>query len=182
MRAAGIWKIFCWIHFLPWINHSCIVIHKWLVLDGSLHYVQRVPYAEILHIFLLFSMIWNCWIQLPSVSKQGDVRWCGFRWWIPLSIDYDWNSGVDRAISTPSCSYCVWNIYCQNYRSILPNFLLLAWFDRFEFNRLPCSNNKMYDDAVYPDRFLYQLTMFEVFILIGLSRILDTHVDYEIAI
>ena len=40
----------------------------------------------------------------------------------------------------------------------------------------------MYDDAVYADRFRYQLTMFEVFILIGLFRLLDTHVAYEIAI
>ena len=40
----------------------------------------------------------------------------------------------------------------------------------------------MYDDVVYAGRIRYQLTMFEVFILIGLSRLLDTHVAYEIAI
>ena len=40
----------------------------------------------------------------------------------------------------------------------------------------------MYDDAVYAGRFRYQLTMCEVFILIGLSLLLDTHVAYEIAI
>ena len=40
----------------------------------------------------------------------------------------------------------------------------------------------MYDDGVYADRFRYQLTMFEVFILIWLSRLLDTHVAYDIAI
>ena len=39
-----------------------------------------------------------------------------------------------------------------------------------------------YDDAVFDDRFRYQLTMFEVCILIGLTRLLDTHVAYEIAI
>ena len=58
-----------------------------LVLDGSLHYVLCVPYAAILQIFLLFSMILYCRIQLPAVYKQRDVRWCGFRWSIPLSID-----------------------------------------------------------------------------------------------
>ena len=40
----------------------------------------------------------------------------------------------------------------------------------------------MYDDVVFDDRFRYQLTMFEVWILIGLSILIDTHVEYEIAI
>ena len=40
----------------------------------------------------------------------------------------------------------------------------------------------MYDDVVFDDRFRYQLTMIEVRILIGLSRLIDTHVAYEIAI
>ena len=45
---------------------------------------------------------------------------------------------------------------CQNHSSILPNFLLFAWFDTVEFNRLSCSNKKMYDEAVFADRFRYQ--------------------------
>ena len=116
--------------------------------------------------FSILSMIWYCRIQSPAVFKQRDVRWCGFRWSIPLSIDYVWNSCIDTAISTPSCSYCIWNRYFQHHRSILPNFLLFAWFDTVAFNRLLCSNNKMYDDVVFHDRFRYQLTMFEVCILI----------------
>ena len=40
----------------------------------------------------------------------------------------------------------------------------------------------MYNEAVYADRLRYQLTMFEVFMLIGLSRLLDTYVAYQIAI
>ena len=153
-----------------------------LAIDGSLHYVKCVPYAAILQICLLFSMNWYCQIQLPAFSIQRDVRWCRFRWSIPLSIDYVWNSCIDRAILTHSCSYCVWNRYCQNHRSILPNFLLIAWFDTHEFSRFPCANKKMHDEVVYADRFRYQLTIFEVFILIGLSRLLDTHVAYELAI
>ena len=172
----------CWIHIRAWIYCSCIVIHKSLVLDGSLHYVQCVPYAEILQIFLLFSMIWNCQIQSPAVSKQRDVRWCGFRYSIPVSIGYLWNACIDMAISTPSCSYCIWNRYWQNHRSILPNFLLFAWVDTLEFSRLPWSNNKIYDDAVFADRFRYHLTMFGMCILIRLSRLLSTHIAYEIAI
>ena len=38
----------------------------------------------------------------------------------------------------------------------------------------------MYDDAVFADRFRYQWAMFEECILIGLSRLFDTHVAYEI--
>ena len=42
--------------------------------------------------------------------------------------------------------------------------------------------NKSYDDAVFADRFRYQLTLFEMFILKGLSRLLGTHVAYDIAV
>ena len=169
------------LHFLAWTDHSCIVIYKLWVLDGWLHYVQCVPYAAILQIFVLFGMIWYCRIQLPAVSKQRDVRWYGFRWSIPLPIHYVWNSSIDRSMSTPSCLYYIWDRDCQNHHSILPNFLLFAWFDTVEFNRLPCPNNTMYDDVVLDDRFRYQLTMFEVCILIWLSRLLYTQLAYEIA-
>ena len=157
---------------------SCVVIQKSLVLDGLLHYVQCVPYAEILPIFLLFSMIWNCRIQSPAVPKQRDVRWCGFRNSIPISIGYLWNVRNDMAISTPSCSYCIRNRYWQNHRSIPPNFLLFAWFDTLEFNRLPCSKNKIYDDADFADRFRCQLTMFGIRVLISLSRFFHAHTAY----
>ena len=77
-HPARIGRIYCGIDIRDWIYRSCIVIHKSLVLDGSLHYVQCIPYAEILQIFLLFSMIWNCRIQSPAVSKERDAQWCGF--------------------------------------------------------------------------------------------------------
>ena len=38
----------------------------------------------------------------------------------------------------------------------------------------------MYDDAVFADRFRYQLTMFGIPVLIGLSRLLRAHIAYEI--
>ena len=152
-RLLEIWKICCWIHIRDWIYRSRIVIHKSLVLHGSLHYLQCVTYAAILQIFLLFSMIWSCRIQSPAVSKERDERWCGFRYSIPISIGYPWNSCIDMAISTPSCSYCIRNRYWQNHRSILPNFVLFAWFDTLEFNRLPWSNIKIYNDAVFADWF-----------------------------
>ena len=63
--------------------------------------------------------------------------------------------------------------------SILPNFLLLAWFDTLEFNRLSCSNTKMCDDEVFADRFRYQLAMFVILVLIRLSRLFHDHIAYE---
>ena len=80
------------------------------------------------------------------------------------------------ANSILSCSYCICNRYWQNHRSTLPNFLLFAWFDTQEFNRLPCSNNKIYDDADFADRFRYQLAMFAIRLLIWLSWLLHDHI------
>ena len=82
------------------------------------------------------------------------------------------------AISILSCSYCICNRYWHNHRSILPNFLLFAWFDTLEFNRLPCSNNKIYDDADFADRFRYQFAMFGIRALIWLSWLLHAHIAY----
>ena len=56
----------------------------------------------------------------------------------------------------------------------------LAWLYTAEFNRLSCPNNKMYDDAVFADRFRYQLTMFEIREVIGLSRLVHTNIAHEI--
>ena len=56
----------------------------------------------------------------------------------------------------------------------------LAWRYTAELNRLSCPNNKMYDDAVFADRFRYQLTMFEIREVIGLSRLVHTNITYEI--
>ena len=145
------WKIWCWIRILAWINQSCIVVHTLLVLDGSLHYVESIPYDAVLQIFILLA-----WFDTVEFNRQ-DVLWCWFCWSIPLSIVFVWNSIIDKAISTPSCSHCIWNRCWQNHSRILPNFVLLAWLDTLEFNRLPCSNNKKYDHAVFNDRFRYQL-------------------------
>ena len=86
-RPVGIWEIFRWIHILAWIYRSCIVFHKALVWDGSLQYLQCVPYAAFLQIFLLFSMIWYRRIQSSAVSKRHEVKWCSFHWSLPLPID-----------------------------------------------------------------------------------------------
>ena len=74
----------------------------------------------------------------------------------------------------------IWDRYSQNRHNILPNFLLFAWFDNLESNRLPCSSNKMYDDAVFADRFRSQFTMFVIRELVGLFGLLHPHIAYEI--
>ena len=54
----------------------------------------------------------------------------------------------------------------------------LAWFHTVEFNRLPCSNNKICDDADFAARFRYQLDMFGIRVLIWLSWLLHAHIAY----
>ena len=88
--------------------------------------IFRISYR--LHDLIRLNLI-VCHVQITN------VRWCGFRRSIPLSIDYVWNCIIDRAISTPSCSYCIWNRYCQNRCSIVLNFVLFEWFDTLELNR-----------------------------------------------
>ena len=140
----------------------------------------RCSTCNVFHMRKICRFFYCCaWFD-TAVSKRQEVRWCSFDWSFPLSIGNVWESTIDRAISIHSCSYFIWNRYCPNHRRILPNFLLFVWFDTVEINRLPCSNNKIYDDAIFTDGLRYQLTMFEVCILIGLSRLLDTHITYEI--
>ena len=40
----------------------------------------------------------------------------------------------------------------------------------------------MHDDEVFADRFRYQLTMFEIGVLLWLSRLHGAHIVYEIAV
>ena len=57
----------------------------------------------------------------------------------------------------------------------------LAWFGRVEFNRLPCLKDEIYDDQGFSGRLCCQLTMFEIRVLVRLSRVLRAHIPYEIA-
>ena len=71
-------------------------------------------------------------------------------------------------------------VQCVPYAAILQIFYCLAWFDAVEINHLPCPNNEIYDDAVFDDRFRYQITMvgFRVFML--QYRLLHADIAYEI--
>ena len=59
-------------------------------------------------------------------------------------------------------------------------FILL--YNLILFNSIACrfQNEKMYDGAVFADRFPYQLAMVGDRELIGLSRLLHAHIAYEI--
>ena len=50
-----------------------------------------------------------------------------------------------------------------------------------KFSGLPYLNDKMYDDLVFGDPFRFQLTMFEMHLLIWLSGLVHVHIAYEIA-
>ena len=148
-----------------------LILHMKQILPKSAQHSAEFP---------IVCMIIYGWIQSTAESKRQDVRWCSFRWSIPLSIDYVWESSMESVISIPSCSYSIWNRYCQNHCRILPDFLLFVWFHAVEFNRLPCSNDNVYENVVFADRFRYPLTMFRNRALIGVSRLLHDHIAYEI--
>ena len=167
------WPFLKFVYCKGYLDSFMLILHKNYILPKSSQHSTEFP---------IVCMIWYCWIQSSAMFKQQAIRWCGFIWSIPLLIGYVWNTSIDMANLTPSCSYCIYKRWCQNQSSILPNFLLFAWFYTVEFNRRRCWNNKMYDDMVFNDWFWYRLTMFEVCIFTGLSRILDTHIAYDIAI
>ena len=149
------------------------------------HIAYEIDTAKITAAFCRISyccMILYGWIKSPVVFKRQHVRWCRFRWSIPLFIDYVLESCIVMAISTPSCSYCIWNRYCQNHHSFLSNFLFFPWFVTVEFNCQPCSNNKICDNIVFADQFRYQLTMFDIRVLVRLCRLIHAHIEYEISV
>ena len=88
-----------------------------------------------------------------------------------------------RALLWLSWYLHAYNTYERDTSKITAPFFRLsycfAWFDTIEFNCLPCPNDIIYDDVDCADRFRYQLTMYDAYILIGLLRHLDTDIAYE---
>ena len=68
------------------------------------------------------------WIQSTAVFKRQNLRWCSFRWSIPLSIDYVWESSIDSVITTPSCSLLHAHIaYVTDTFEIIAAFCLIFY-------------------------------------------------------
>ena len=116
------------------------------------HIAYEIYTAKIFAALLRISYFLHDLIRLNSIVCHVQTQRCIDDAVFDDRFRYQWTMFV-----TPSCSYCIWNRWWQNDRSILPNFLLFAWFDKVEFNRLPCSKSKMYDDAVFDDLLPYQV-------------------------
>ena len=152
-----------------------------MVLDGSLNYVQCVPYAVILQIFLLFAWFdtgkFNC-LPCPNNEMYDDAVFADrFRYQLTMF-------GIRVLIG-----YLDTFMLILHMKKIAPKssqhsakfpIVYMIWYVWIQSSAM--FNNKTYDDLVLDDRFRYKLTMFEVCILIGLSRFLNTHIAYEIAI
>ena len=129
----------------------------WAISTSSCSIAYEIDTAKIAAALLWIFYCLNDLIRLNSIVSHVQTTKCmmiGFRCSIPLSIECVWNSSMDRAISSLSCSYCIWNRWCHNYSRIMPNFLLFIWFDTVEFNRLPCARARctmMLFSMIYSD-------------------------------
>ena len=69
---------------------------------------------------------------------------------------------------------------------IIAAFCLISYclYDYIWLNSIACrvKTTGMYDAVVFADRFRYQITMFEAYVLIWLTPLLYTHIAYEIVI
>ena len=154
-------------------RHFMIVLHRKLILPKSSSHSAELS---------IVCMVWYGWIQSPTVSKRQDVRWCSFCWSIPLSIAYAWESRFVRVISTPSCSYCISNWYCQNHRRIPPNFLLFEWL--CTLNSIDCRVQTTRCTTMYfslIDTVIHWLCV-KCAYWYGYLKLLYIHIVYEIVI
>ena len=96
---------------------------------------------------------------------------------IPQSIGYVWNSSFDTAISTPSFSYCIWIDTAKIIAALLRiTYFVMIWYRWIQLYAIVKQQDVRWCD--FDDRFRYQFNLFEVFILIELYRLLDTHIAY----
>ena len=134
--------------------------------------------------FPIVCLIWYARIQSSAMFNQQDIRWCGFRWSISLSIGYVWNSGMiwlswilhahiayitDGAkISAAFCriSYCLHDFirFISIVGDVQTTRCTMTWFSMID------------SDINWVCLKCVHCTF------MGLSRLLDTHIAYEIAI
>ena len=135
------------------------LLHRHIAYD-LIRYIQSTAVSNgIRYTMMKFSLI----DSVISCLRLKCVYWLGY-------IDYHAHIVYDIATA---------KIAAADFCRILH---YLEWFGTVELNRLPCPNNKIYDDEVFADRFRYQLNMFEHRVLVRLSRLLHAHMAYEIAV
>ena len=89
---------------IGYLDSFMLVLHMIYILTKSSQHSTEFP---------IVCTIWYGWIQSFAMFKKQHVRWCGFRWSIPISIDYVWSVYIDMAIYTLWYSYCIWNSYIK---------------------------------------------------------------------
>ena len=87
----------------------------------------RCSTCNVYHIRKFF--VWVDTVEFNRMQCQND-KMCDdaiFADWFRYELAM---FSIDRAISTPSCSYCILNRSCKNHCSILPNILLfcMIWY------------------------------------------------------
>ena len=138
--------------------------------------------CAILQIFLFLNVTWYVkFNRLPCpIDKMYDDEVFADRFRFQLTT---FEMCVLIGLSRPYHAHIVQELATAKITAEFPrNSLYLVWFDTVEFNHLPCPNDKMYDDEVFVDRFCYHLSMYEIILLVRLSRLLHAHIAYEIAI
>ena len=114
----------------------------------------------------------------PKNEMYDDAIFC---WSISPSIDYVWSSITDR-LSSLLHAHIAYEI---NTAKIVAAFCRISYFCMIWYGWIHSSaifNQQDVRWCGFDARFRYQLAMFEMFILIMLSRLLDTHIANEIAI
>ena len=125
-------------------------------------------------------MMWYCCIHsMPcSNDKRYDDAVFADRFFLQLTMF------KNRLLMGLSWLIHAHNSYETDTDKIIASFCRIsycfAWFFTVELNYLSRPNDKIYDDVGFADRFRCQLTMYEAYLLIELSRILDTHISSEI--
>ena len=74
------------------------------------HIAYEIDNAKMIAAFIPISYCLHDLIRLNSIVCHVQTTKCTMMrcsWPIPLSIEYVWNSCIDRAILAPSCSYCI---------------------------------------------------------------------------
>ena len=74
---------------INWLCLECVYWYGYLYSFMLILHMKQMEPKSFQHSaeFPIVCMIWYGWIQSSAMWKEQDVWWCGFQWWIPISID-----------------------------------------------------------------------------------------------